>query len=543
MVNKDNYFLYLDMRYFQSLFIFFLLFVFLSCVNQDVNNNIFKYNETSSITSLDPIFANNQSNIWAVNQIFNTLTVLDQDLNIKPSIAKSWHQSLDGLKYTFILRDDVFFHHSPCFGIDSTRKLIAEDFIYSISRLHDTNNLSPGAWVIDYINTQKTYALNDTVLEVYLNKPFPGLLGLLSMSYFSFVPKEAVQYFGENFSQNPIGSGPFYFKKWIKNEKLILRKNNFYFEYDQNKVRLPYLDGVAISFITQKESVFMNFILGNFDFVSGLDNSFKDEFLNSEGGLVESYKDRFKLMTTPYLNTEYLGINIVKATKEQSPLRFKNVRKALNYSFDRNIMAKYLRNDLVTPASHGFVPTILSNCYDVQGYFYSPDSVFKLLNGIPDKNLEIKLHTTQDYLDVCEFIQHSASKFGIRISIEISSPAVHRKLFSSSGASLFRASWIGDYPDPENFLSLFYSKNKSPLGPNYTHFSNANFDNLYEKSFNSQSEEERCRLFFEMEELLLEESVVVPLYYDHVVRLVSNNIEGMFINGMNTLNLKKVKKN
>ena len=102
-------------------------------------------------------------------------------------------------------------------------------------------------------------------------------------------------------------------------------------------------------------------------------------------------------------------------------------------------MAKYLRNDLVTPASHGFVPTFFQIVM-MFSYFYSPDSVFNLLNGIPDKNLEIKLHTTQDYLDVCEFIQHSASKFGIRISIEISSPAVHRKLFSSSGASLFRAS-------------------------------------------------------------------------------------------------------
>ena len=63
--------------------------------------NIFKYNETSAITSLDPIFSNNQANIWATNQLFNSLTCLDDSLNVQPSIAKKWHISDDGLKYTF----------------------------------------------------------------------------------------------------------------------------------------------------------------------------------------------------------------------------------------------------------------------------------------------------------------------------------------------------------------------------------------------------------------------------------------------------------
>ena len=83
------------------------------------------------------------------------------------------------------------------------------------------------------------------------------------------------RYYGNNFSNHPIGTGPFIFKAWHKNEKLILLKNDNYFEYE-NEYRLPYLDAISISFITQKESVFMNFMLGNFDFVSGLDHSFKD---------------------------------------------------------------------------------------------------------------------------------------------------------------------------------------------------------------------------------------------------------------------------
>lgn len=527
------------MSFFQFLYLFCLL-LFIACFQEiSIDDNVFRYNEASSITSLDPVFANNQSNIWAVNQIFNTLIELDSNLNIIPGIAKKWNYSDNNLIYNFIIRNDVYYHKSPCFGKDSTRLLIASDFIYSIKRLVDPNILSPGAWVMDYIDINNTYAVNDTSLVISLKKPFPSFLSLLSMNYFSFIPSEAIDYFGSDFSKHPVGTGPFYFKYWKQNEKLILKRNINYFEHDDS-VQLPHLDAISISFITQKESVFMNFILGNYDFVSGLDNSFKDEFLNQKGELLDKYKNNFFLLSTPYLNTEYLGINISKAQRDLSPLMFKDFRKALNYSFDRSVMSDYLRNGLVTPAEKGFVPSVLSKCYDVEGFFYSPDSVHKLLSNIPNRTQKVTLNTTSDYLDICEFIQHSASKFGINIDIEIASPAVHRELFSSTASSFFRASWIGDYPDPENFLALFYFKNKSPFGPNYTHFNNEEYDSLYQLSFNNQYD--RCELFSNMESILLEESTIIPLYYDHAVRLVSKDIIGMSINSMNSLSLKRVKK-
>ena len=205
-------------------------------------------------------------------------------------------------------------------------------------------------------------------------------------------------------------------------------------------------------------------------------------------------------------------------------------------------MVQYLRHGLVTAGEHGFVPPSLIDCYNISGYYYSPDSVISLLSKVPNYNQTITLNTTQDYLDICEYIRFSASDFGIDIDIEISAPSVHRELFSSGQASLFRASWIADYPDPENFLSLFYSINKSPIGPNYTHFENNLFDSLYRFSFNQNNILDRCKLFNQMEQIILDEAIFVPLYYDYAIRLVSNNIEGMSINAMNSLSLKKVKK-
>jgi peptide/nickel transport system substrate-binding protein len=108
--------------------------------------------------------------------------------------------------------------------------------------------------------------------------------------------------------------------------------------------------------------------------------------------------------------------------------------------------------------------------------------------------------------------------------------------------AFFRKSWVCDYPDEENFLSLFYSKNWSPKGANYTHYYNPQFDALYERSQSELNDSVRYEYYRQMDQLLIDNAPVVPLYYDQVVRLVQNNISGLTSNAMNLLELKRVKK-
>jgi peptide/nickel transport system substrate-binding protein len=114
---------------------------------------------------------------------------------------------------------------------------------------------------------------------------------------------------------------------------------------------------------------------------------------------------------------------------------------------------------------------------------------------------------------------------------------------ANTKVNFFRKSWIADYPDAENFLSLFYSKNWSPKGFNYTHYQNPQFDILYEKALTELNDTVRYDYYQQMDQLLIDNSPVVPLYYDQVVRLVHNNVQGLTSNPMNMLSLKKVKKN
>jgi oligopeptide transport system substrate-binding protein len=514
---------------------------------------VFKYNESSGIGTLDPAFARDQAVIWACNQLYNGLVQLDDSMHITPAIAKSWTISEDGKTYTFILRSDVFFHQTGFYSFPTPRKVVANDFVYSFNRILDPATASPGKWVFASIDTNKLgksaiEAINDTTLTIQLTKPFPPFLGILTMQYCSVVAKEVVDKYGKDYRSHPVGTGPFQFKYWKEGVKLVLAKNQNYFEYENGK-RLPYLDAVAVTFIVDKQSVFMEFVKGNLDFLSGIDASYKDELLTSAGKLNPKYEKKFKLLTHPYLNTEYLGFLMDEAkSKSDNPLLKKEVRQAINYGFDRAKMIRFLRNNIGTPAYSGMVPQGLPS-FDssvVVGYNYQPQKALDLLAkaGYPNgKGMPpITLSASASYLDLCQYIQHELSKIGIILKIEVNPPATQREMISQSKLPFFRGSWIADYPDAENYLSLFYSKNFCPNGPNYTHYSNKQFDKLYEQSQNEIIDSLRYKIYQKMDSILMDEAPVVILYYDQVMRLVQNNIQGLGNNSMNLLTLKRVKK-
>jgi len=128
---------------------------------------------------------------------------------------------------------------------------------------------------------------------------------------------------------------------------------------------------------------------------------------------------------------------------------------------------------------------------------------------------------------------------GIPVRLEIVLPAFQRELMSKSQAPFFRGSWIADYPDAESYLAMFYSKHGAP--PNYTRFSDAQFDNLYEQALNENDDALRYSLYQKMDSILMENAVVVPLFYDEVIRFVRKGVDGLEPNAMNLLNVKRVK--
>ena len=536
----------------KGLFILLIFFTVTSCHQQRyAGKKIFRYNESKGISSLDPAFAKSQTNIWPVHQLFNGLVQPDKNLNTKPCIAKRWTISPDGKVYTFFLRQDVFFHNDTVFK-NGTRTVVAKDFVYSFNRIIDPKVSSPGSWIFNMVNQDTVnhgfVAVDDTTLQIFLKTPFPGFLGLLSMPYCSVVPREAVEHYGNDFRSHPIGTGPFKFKYWQEGEKLIFVKNNHYFERDSSGNPLPYLDAVNISFIADKQSEFLEFLKGNLDFISGVNANNRNELLTREGNLNPAYNGRFRLYSQPYLNTEYLGflLDSNKLTKQYRFLSDKRIRQAVNYGFDRKKMLKYLRNNVGTPANKGFIPCGLPGYGQTTGFTYNPEKAKTLLKeaGYPNgKGLPtIKLTTTSDYLDLCEFLQHDLENIGIHLSLEVSTGATFRDFVANGKLPFFRGSWIADYPDAENYLALFYSRNFSPGGPNYTHFADAVYDSLYEKALQTTNDDARIEIYKKLDQMIIDNAVIVPLYYDRVIDFTQNNIVNFETNPLNLLALKRVNK-
>lgn len=515
------------------------------------SQSVFKLNLAAPVTSLDPAFASDQPNSWAVNQLFNGLVQLDSNLHVIPCIASRWIISADQKTYTFILRNDVFFHDNICFPDSHGRRVVASDFVYSFNRLMDPITAARGNWVFqNLIDTiQPIIAMNDSTLVIHLLHPFSPFLQRLCIPYCNVVPKEAIAYYGKDFRSNPVGSGPFIFLKWKEGDLLILHKNPHYFERDAAGNTLPYLDAVNFQFISNKSTEFLKFMNGELDFVSDIDVSLQKSILTGNGELQDAYKNKFQLLKGPYLNVEYLTILMDTDARvmQLNPLKIQQIRQAINYAINREEIILFLRHGRGIAAHEGIVPpSLYSNFfYNPIGYRYDPEKAIALLReagfengvGLP----EITLHTTDQYQDIAVYIKEKLENIGMAIRIETVDPRILREMRVNKQTAFFRGSWIADYSDAESFLQLFYGKAGAP--PNYSHYANPHFDQLFEAAVKESDVSKRDLLYHAMDSIMMVDAPIVPLYYDEVYRFVLPGITGMEPDALNMLNLKRVKKN
>lgn len=546
-----------------SLLFFPLLWI--SCgnrVDNYVDKGVFRMNLSETLNSLDPAFASARTKIWMTAQLFNGLVELDSQLQVKPMIARSWELSEDGLAYTFHLRKDVYFHKNSLLGPDSTRAVRAQDFVYSFTRICDPDLGSSGYWIFrDKIKDVNAYkageldrisgfeALNDSTFRIHLLKPFPAFMSLLAMPFAYVVPHEVADHYGKDFSSHPIGTGPFQFYRWSEGQRLILHKNQEYFEQDEQAQALPYLEALDISFISSRLTAFIAFVQGNLDFIGDLDNSYKDEVLYPDGSIKEEYKEAYQLILAPQLNIEFLCFQMDPAAEvlQGHPLADKRVRQAINYAIDREKLVKYLLNGMGYPAHAGIVPRGMPGFTDqVSGYQYNIEKAKALLTeaGFPNgQGLPvITLNSTAKYAHISEFVQKACENIGLVLDVQNMEGGALRSESKSSRLNFWRASWIADYPDPENYLSLLYGGNFSPDGPNRTHYLNPEFDKLYVEALNVSHDSTRYALYQQMDQMAMDEAPIIPLYYDKSFRILQKGISGMVSNPMNHLHLKRVKK-
>jgi len=534
---------------------------------------VMRMNEVESFKSLNPIAVTEVVGFHLGSQLFEGLVKFDQNnLSIKSALAKSWENNEAQTEWTFHLRGDVLFHNDACFLGGKGRKVTASDVKFCFDKLclsspdnaqFDVTFKNRVVGADESFEASKTgknisvsgvKVINDTTISISLKQPFSGFLNILAMPGCWIYPKEAFDKYGQDLRIHPVGSGPFQLETAKEGQVVIMKKNPNYYRFDKEGNRLPYLDGLKYTFIREKKAEILEFKSGNLDMVYRLP---VEIFHDIMGDLehANDHKNEFQILSSPALNTNYLGFNC-----QSSIFKNKDVRLAFNYAIDRHKIADFTIQGEGIAADYGMVPH--SDMFEKEGYQFKNLKAYNFDvtrakeylkkagypdgKGFPKITLQINSGGADRNILVAEVIQKMLKEnLNVEVDVNTTPFSEHIEQMSSGKLDFFRYSWTADYPDPETFLTLFYGKHvpsnsseKSFI--NYTRFKNNRFDSLFEASFAETDKIKRYALLSKAEQIVLDEAPFMPIFYDENFRLEQLNVRNFPENPMNFMDLTQV---
>ena len=526
---------------------------------------IYRANEMAELRSLDPVGVNDATSHHIADQIYETLLTYDGDLRLQPELAESWEVSPDGMSYTYRLRKGVKFHDDPCFKNGKGRELTAQDVVYSFTRICDARTRTLGAeYFKEKVRGAKEYydasieaqannatmkvasipgfvAVDKHTFRIDLVKPFAPFEFYVTLGVTLIHPKEAVEHYGKDFFQHPVGTGPFKFVSWSPERECVLTRNAHYWGKDKDGNQLPYLDGITFSFMKDITNQFVACKNGNLEESYRIPSEFFEDVVDQNKKVKPEYAN-YSVLNIPALSTQYYGM--LYTGKVFSNI---NLRKALNMGIDRSQIRKFvLKSQSAGPGIHGLVPPTMVdyNGTQIKGYDTDLEQARTLLAqaGYPGgKGLEITLQLNNGggrNLQLAEAIQSQLKKnLGIEVKLKQVEFARHLDEVDAGKVEFFRLGWIADYPDPESFLNLLYGKlvptNANQPSPiNHTRYKNPAFDVIFEQALSETDRLKRMELYRKAEQIAINDAPMMVLQYDEDWRLLQDYVEGYVTNAM-----------
>ena len=530
---------------------------------------VFRINEEENFKNLYPLNTTDVYSHRITNQVYEGLVKLSQkDMSVIPGIAESWDINEDATVFTFHLRQGVKFHDDPCFSGGKGREVTAHDFKYCFTKLCTSDPQNQGFWVFrDRVKGASEYfqstvdgsplkegvagvkVIDDYTLQIDLNFSFAGFLNILSTPFCWAFPKEAVEKYGIEMRVHCVGTGPFRVETVKEGEVVILIRNEDYWGVDEHGNKLPYLDAVKFIFLQEKKAEFLEFRKGNLDMVFKLPIEMIDEIMGELENAGETGVS-FELQVIPSLAIYYLGF------QHQSEL-FGNklVRQAFNYAVDREKIVTYTLQGEGRPAVYGIVPPSFKD-YDyenVQGYSFDPYKAKMLLteagypNGKGFPKLTLQLNSGGEInVQISEVIQKMLKEnLNIDVGLNVVPWPQHLESLETGKALFWRAGWIADYPDPENFLTLLYSAHipERPEDKSYINsvrYKSEKFDSLFRLALREVDNKKRYDLYRQADQVAMDDAAIMPIYYYENYRLLQLNVRNFDINPMEYRDMSQV---
>ena len=538
------------MKNFLSLAALASLLLFSACSkSKNASERVINLTAPSDVKGFDPMMASDVGSAAQIAKIYEGLLTyhwFKLPYELIPNLAEEMPTvSADGLTYTFKIRKGVLFQDDASFPNGKGRELVSEDFVYSIKRHADSKNQSTGWWLYDGkikgLNEWRTkyeklpeanydevvegiQALDKYTLQFKLAKVFPQFLYALAMPFSYVVPREAVTKYGKEFINHPVGTGPYVLPVFDQGKRLVFTKNptfreKFYpsdaspeFKHmlaDAGK-KLPLVDKIVVDIIVESQPAWLKFNKGEVDYLSIPKDNYSTTIVNNQ--LSKEMTDKgVSLSITPGLDVYFYGFNF-----DHKIFQNINLRRAMSLAFDQKLMNELFYNNTGVPAESVAPPGVAGNDPAFKNPWKGPNLELAkkhlALAGYPEgKGLpEITLDTfsSTSARQKAEFFQKQMEKIGIKIKVVGNlSPELQAKIKKRS-VMMIDYGWIGDYPDTENFLQIFYGPNSSP-GANSANYNNPEFNKMYENVAKMQNTPERTALYEKAVQYLTNEVVVI----------------------------------
>lgn len=529
----------------QSIYLFAILFLAGSCTPkpQSVSPNVTTFID-ANIPHLDPIHSVNKYSSTINASIFEGLYhyhYLKEPLTLRPLLAEGMPQvSKDRKTYTIKIKKGVYFQDDPAFKNGQGRELIAQDFIHSWKRLANPKNKALGWWVFDGLieglnewrnhmrSGQASLATSipglqtpdNYTLVIKLTRPSLQFVHFLAMPVAMVTAKEVVKEYGSEITNHPVGTGPYSLKKWVRNSQVVLEKNekyrqSYYPQVGDAEVKarglltdagasLPLSPTVVVKILRERQPEWLSFLKGEIDHGIVPKENYDQVFEN------EALRPEFSKKGVDYLKLFRPDVTFVSFNMED-PLLGKNVhlRRAFALAINKPLILKKLYPNSGVMAHGPVPPSIEGHDPSYQSPLaYDPTRAREELvkagfpegKGLPVFNYELSNIGTwaRQY---GEFLKDQWAQVGIQVKLVANTWPQFDKKIKNKQASLFDMAWSADYPDAENFLQLFYSKNVSP-GSNSSNFINRHYDELYDKMLVLRPGEKRSTLIRKMIDLI-----------------------------------------
>ena len=512
---------------------------------------------TDGPRSLDPVRGSTVYDNMAACQFYETLLINSyyDPQKLEPLLlAEMPVRSEDGLTWSFKLKPNVAYHTDPCFK-GATRTVKSDDVFFSLKRMADPANGGKSWWLLkdtilgfdEYKAEQEAAGtfnydapvpgfvkIDDLNFEIKLQRPVYRFMWVLSMFQTSVIPREAVEFYGDEFREHPVGTGPFVLDEWVRKQSLTANKNPNYhavayperdkWSRDDRRRRLhraagqmvPFLDRVEITFFGADPPMWLNFVGGKLDFVQVPAENYDEVFDRRTRELrTEWVEKEIAASRVPLLDFIFIGFNMDDELLGGFSDRATKLRRAIGYALDWDERNEVFYNGTVI-VYDGMIPPQLDGHpegHKSEAAARGPnlEKAAQLLaeagypNGDGLDPIRYFTDNSGNSNEQVELLKRQLARVGIRLQPQLVDFSTLIETVDKRNAPMFSFAWGSDYPDAENNMALFYSPNASP-GSNHYNYANPEFDALYEKLVVMEPSEERTELIVKMRDMVLSDT-------------------------------------